>query len=126
MSIERVLLWIPRLLAMAFALFLAMFATDVTLEGTDFIQTSTAFIAHLLPSACVVLILVLGWKRDGLAALGFLLLAGAFFIALSGWRNPVALPLTLPPLGICLAFLARMQLIRRSSSATGPDSGATQ
>jgi hypothetical protein len=66
----------------------------------------------------VLVILVVGWRRDGLAALGFLLLAGTFFVALSGWRSPQALMLVLPPLGVGLAFAARMWLIRKSNGAS--------
>ena len=105
-------LWIPRLLAIALAIFLAMFATDVFLEGNDYWQTSEDFVKHLIPAFSVVLILIIGWKRDGLAALGFLVLAVAYFVALSGWEHvPETLTLTLPPLGISLAFFARMRLL---------------
>ncbi|MBE0635338.1 hypothetical protein IH601_05030 [Candidatus Bipolaricaulota bacterium] len=117
-TLERLLLWMPRVLAMALALFLAMFAMDAYVEGAGFLETSRDFFAHLLPSFCVLVILVVGWRRDGLAALGFLLLAGTFFVALSGWRSPQALMLVLPPLGVGLAFAARMWLIRKSNGAS--------
>lgn len=107
------ILWIPRILAVALAFFLAMFAMDVYLEGKDFLQTSEAFIVHLIPAFCVIALLVIGWRRDGLASIGFLLLALAFFVALSGWKNVGnSLMLTLPPLGISLAFYARLRLLK--------------
>lgn len=115
-----VLLWTPRVLAMALALFLAMFAMDVYFEGKDFWETSGAFVTRLLPSLCVISILAIGWRRDGLAALGFLVLAIAYFVAMSGWRNlPEALILTLPPLGVSLAFYARMRLLKGSNTKSG-------
>lgn len=112
-----VLLWTPRVLAMGLALFLSMFAMLVFLEGKGFWETSGAFITHLIPSFCVIAILVIGWRRDGLAALGFLALAIAYFAAFAGWRHlPESLIPTLPPLGISLAFCARMRLLKSSNT----------
>lgn len=112
-QIDTVVLWVPRALAIAFALFLAMLAADVYLQGNDFWQTSRTFFQHLIPAVGVIVILIVGWHRDDLAVIGYLILAGAFFIALSGWRNIAnALTLALPPLGISLAFYARLRLLR--------------
>lgn len=110
--LERVILWLPRVMAIAFAVYLALFATSVFLEGGSFAETTNAFVSHLLPAFCVVLLVIIGWRRDGLAAIGFAILAIAFFIALKAWSNPAALMIfTLPPVGICVAFLARMLLL---------------
>ena len=115
--VTTAILWIPRVLAMILAILLAMFAVDVFLEGNDFWQTSEDFVTHLIPSLSVVIILIVGWRRDGLASIGFLVLGVAYFVALSGWKHvPETLALTLPPLGISLAFFARMQLLKSSRS----------
>ncbi len=110
-----IVLWIPRMLAIVFALMMAMFAMDVFVEGNSFLPTTEAFVLHLIPAACVLVILVLGWRRDGFASLGFLVLGLAYFLAVSGWKHlPGSLVLALPPLGISLAFFARMRLLDRS------------
>lgn len=115
-----VLLWTPRVLAMALALFLAMFAMDVFLEGNDYWKTSGDFVKHLIPSLCVIAILAIGWHRDGLAALGFLVLAIAYFVVFTGWKHlPASLIFSLPPLGISIAFYARMRLLKDSKMRTG-------
>lgn len=115
-----VLLWTPRALAMALALFLAMFAMDVFVEGKEFWETSGDFVTHLIPSGCVIAILAIGWRRDGLAALGFLALSIAYFVAIAGWQHlPDSLILALPPLGISLAFYARMRLMRDAKMKAG-------
>jgi hypothetical protein len=115
--ITTAVLWIPRLLAMILAMLLAMFAMDVFLEGNSFWQTSEDFVTHLIPAFSVVVILVIGWRRDGLASIGFLVLAVAYFVALSGWEHiPETLTLTLPPLGISLAFYARMRLLSSTNT----------
>lgn len=117
--IRTTILWIPRVLAMILAILLAMFAMDVFLEGNDFWQTSEDFVTHLIPALSVVIILVIGWRRDGLASIGFLVLAVAYFVALSGWKHvPETLTLTLPPLGISLAFFARMRLLRSANTGS--------
>ncbi len=118
--ITTVVLWIPRVLAIALAFFLAMFALDVFVEGNNYWETSGDFVTHLIPSLCVIAILAIGWHRDGLAALGFLALAIVYFVALSGWRHlPDSLILTLPPLGISLAFYARMRLLKGVTTKAG-------
>jgi len=114
------LLWTPRVLAMALAFFLAMFAMDVFLDGNDYWETSGDFVKHLVPSLCVIAILAIGWRRDGLAALGFLTLAIAYFVVFAGWKHlPASLVISLPPLGISLAFYARMRLLKDSKTKTG-------
>lgn len=108
-----VLLWMPRVLAIVLAVFLAMFAMDVYFEGMGFWETSGAFVERLIPSLCVIAILAVGWRRDGLAAIGFVVLAIAYCVAFSAWKHlPESLTLTLPPLGISLAFYARMRLLK--------------
>jgi len=115
-----VLLWTPRVLAIVLAIFLSMFAMDVFLEGKDFWETSGAFVTHLVPAFCVLAILMIGWRRDGLAVLGFLALAIAYFVAFEGWKHlPESLVLTLPPLGISLSFYARMRLMKHAKSKAG-------
>lgn len=112
-----VVLWTPRILAMALAMFLAMFAMDVFLEGNDYWQTTEAFVLHLIPALCVIIILAIGWHRDGLSSIGYLILSIAYFVASSGWKSlPSSLVLVLPPLGISLAFYARMRLLTRQKT----------
>lgn len=119
-TITIVVLWTPRVLAMALALFLSMFAMDVFLDGKGYWETSGDFVTHLVPAFCVIAILAIGWRRDGLASLGFLTLAIAYFVTLAGWRHlPDSLVLALPPLGISLAFYARMRLLRSVTTKTG-------
>lgn len=115
--ITTLLLWMPRMLALVLALFLAMMAMHVYLEGKDFGETSQAFVTNLVPSLCVLSLIAIGWRRDGLSALGFLALAIAYFVAFSGWEHlPGSLILTLPPLGISLAFYARMRLLKTTDT----------
>jgi len=123
-GIVRALLWLPRVLAAAFAAFLALFALTAFFEGMEFWQTTETFISNLIPSFCVIALLLLGWRRDGLASQGFLVLAVAYFVAFSGWKTlPESLLSIFPPLGISTAYLARMLLLKEVRDAESESLG---
>ncbi len=108
----KAILWLPRILAIVWAVYLSAFAVAAALtENLEYFEMSRTFMSHLIPSFCILVILFIGWRRDGLASLGFLLTGIAYFIALSGWRNASAVfLLCVPSLGLSLAFFARMRL----------------
>lgn len=68
------LTWTPRLLAMAFIAFLALFALDVFGEYTTIWETFVALFMHLLPKIILLLALVIAWRWK--------LLGGVIFFAL--------------------------------------------
>ncbi len=109
-----ILLWTPRVLAMAFILLMSMYTVDVFADGREFWATGAAFVQRLVPAFSALFVLLLGWRRDGLAALGFLALSVAYVVALGGWGAlPDSAVLVVPPAGISLAFFARMKLLQR-------------
>lgn len=73
-SARRLLFWSPRVLAIAFALFVSLFALDVLGEGGGFRHTTVALAMHLIPAALVVIALALAWRWEWVG--------GALFIAL--------------------------------------------
>ncbi|MBI5831510.1 MAG: hypothetical protein HZB16_04260 [Armatimonadetes bacterium] len=62
------LFWVPRVLALAYTLFLALFALDVFEPGKPAGQVLTALVMHLLPNALVLLVLALAWRRPVVGA----------------------------------------------------------
>ena len=95
---------------------MAMYTVDVFVDGRSFLDTGNDFLLRLVPAFSALCILLVGWRRDGLAALGFLVLSLAYLIALHGWRSfPESAALFVPPMGISLSFFARMKLVRRMS-----------
>jgi len=71
----HILCWTPRVLGMAFAAFLTLFATDaLTLPG-DAAHKALALLMHLLPTLAVLAALAAAWRREWLAALILPLLA---------------------------------------------------
>jgi hypothetical protein len=91
-----VLRWLPRLLAILYALFLSLFAFDVW-EGVSFWQGLAGFVVHLLPVYFVLFALVVGWSWPRVGGVLFLALAVGFSLAF-GWREAALLAMMAGPL----------------------------
>lgn len=68
---RRMLYWTPRGLCIAYALFLAVFSLDVFSEHLGFWQTLSALAIHNIPSALIVVILVVAWRREWIGTVLF-------------------------------------------------------
>jgi hypothetical protein len=87
---------LPRILAIAMALFLAVFALDVWEEHTTMIARAEALFIHLLPSILIVLALFLSWKKPRWGAIIFTFL-GALYL-FNEWGHWRAIGLLAAPL----------------------------
>jgi len=67
---KRILLWSPRVLCIAFAVFLSLFALDVFNEHLGFTRTLLALVIHMKWPGMVVLALLLSWKWEWVGAVG--------------------------------------------------------
>jgi|ERR1019366_5417000 hypothetical protein len=56
--------WTARIISIAFAVFISIFAMDVFSEGYGFWNTALALFMHLIPTFLIILILILSWKRE--------------------------------------------------------------
>ena len=83
----RIIRWLPRLLAMLYALFLSLFAFDVFGEGYGPGETILALLIHLIPTFLVMVALVVAWRREGIGAMLFFFLAvsAIIFTRGNGW-----------------------------------------
>jgi hypothetical protein len=68
---KRVLFWAPRVLTVAFAMFLALFALDVFGEGYTGWRLLLALVMHLKWPAMVAAVLVLAWRWEWVGTLLF-------------------------------------------------------
>ena len=106
--------WAPRILAIAFGLFLSVFALD-SFSGHGSIWVKLAhFAIHLIPSAIYALILVLAWRWEWVGAVLFAVL-GALYIATMGrhrldWNLVIAGPLFVLAALFLVAWLRRAEL----------------
>jgi hypothetical protein len=82
----RVLLWIPRILGIAVALFVGMFALDAFSEGRPFVQALGDFLVHLLPCALLLGLVAASWHRPWIGALAFAGLAVLYALAVGSQR----------------------------------------
>ena len=108
-SAARLLYWSPRVLAIAFAIFLSLFALDVFKEFHGLWRLALAFAIHLVPALIVVAVLVAAWKWEWIGAVVFALLA-AWYSWTAVHRHflswPIFLGIPLPLLVIAGLFLA--------------------
>jgi hypothetical protein len=72
---KRVVFWTPRIICIAFAVFLSIFAMDVFSMPVDFWHKALALLVHLIPTALVLIALTVGWRREWIGAVVFPLLA---------------------------------------------------
>lgn len=67
--------WLPRVLTIIYILFLALFAFDV-FEGDQSVwKKALGFLIHLVPNFVLIVILIISWKREWIAAILFSVLA---------------------------------------------------
>jgi hypothetical protein len=79
---KRLLFWTPRVLGIAFALFLSLFALDVFEPGRGFWPTLAALLIHLIPVFFLLATLAVAWRWEWVgtvifAALGILYIVWA-------------------------------------------------
>jgi len=77
---KRFLYWTPRVLGILFALFITLFAFDVFAEGLSVPKVILALLLHLIPTAVIVIVLIISWRREWVGAIVNVALAGAYLI----------------------------------------------
>lgn len=75
---EKYLLWSPRIIALAFAALLALFALDAFSMDKSLGEQVGGFLIHLLPAFATIVILTIAWKYRVVGGFLFLLLGIVF------------------------------------------------
>ena len=78
------LFWSPRVLSIAFAVFLSVFALDVFKEGLGLWQTAIALAMHLIPTAIFLVALILAWRWEWVGGVFYPALAAVYAV----WSLP--------------------------------------
>ena len=86
---RSLLFWMPRILAIAFALFVSVFALDVFGDAQGLLNTTIALLMHLVPTAVLLLTLAAAWRMEWIGAIVYAAL-GAFYIASAWGRFPTS------------------------------------
>ena len=76
MNAKKIMMWIPRVLAILFAVFISIFALDSFEFG--FPQVIVALFMHLIPTYVLVGLTTVSWKKPFYGGIGFIMLAIAF------------------------------------------------
>ena len=84
--VKRLLFWSPRVLCIAFALFLSLFALDVFNEGLGLWKTNLALSIHLFPTAFVVVVLAFSWRWEWVG--GILYIAAGILYLIQARHHP--------------------------------------
>ena len=82
MDKRKIIYWLPRILSIAFVLFLSLFSLDVVGEYSGW-EMVVAFLMHLLPSIFLLVVTAIAWKYDLVGAIVFLGFA-IFYISAVG------------------------------------------
>jgi uncharacterized membrane protein YhhN len=101
------LFWAPRVLGIAFLLFLSLFSFDVLEEGRSVWQITVDLLAHLTPVFVLGAVLALAWRWEWVGAL-FFTLAGCLYTYWAAQRGHIewALIIALPVFVVAVLFLA--------------------
>jgi hypothetical protein len=79
-KINKFIFWTPRILAILFILFLAMFSLDIFDGNYGFWGTIVGLFMHNIPSMLLLIVLIISWKHELVGAIVFIL-AGILYIA---------------------------------------------
>ena len=87
-NLRGILFWAPRVLGILFILFISLFALDIFDMGLGFWDTIVGLFMHLLPSIVMTVALIIGWRREWVAALGYFAFAVWYILFASGREMP--------------------------------------
>ena len=79
--------WTPRILAIIFIAFLALFSLDVFGTEMGFWETLAGFLIHNIPVFILIATLAVSWKRELVGAVVFIL-AGLLYIFFAAKNAP--------------------------------------
>ena len=96
MRSAQLAVWSPRVLGIAMAAFLGLFALDAFQEGQPLAAAAAAFALHLVPALVVLALVAVAWKREWIGAMGFVGLAVLYAASVGGrldWVLAISGPL---------------------------------
>ena len=125
--LAAILRWTPRIGVLIFAAFMSLFALDVFGQGTSLWETTVGLMMHLIPTALLLVVLLVAWRWPWIGGVAFLLVAGLFVLQFGGgWGSEWSLYLLFvgTPALMGALFLANWWL-RDDMGASDTGIGAT-
>lgn len=77
---NKVLCWIPRVVALLFILFISLFALDSFGTGESLGMMFLGFLIHLIPSLVLIVALVVAWRCEKIGGWLFILIGVVFTV----------------------------------------------
>jgi hypothetical protein len=111
--LKQLLFWSPRVLSIAFVVFISLFALDAFSEGHGFWLTMPAVIIHLIPTVIVTVAIVISWRREWIGGVVFIAI-GLFYLFTNlrhvSWILTISGPLLLIGILFFINWLFRKDL----------------
>ena len=82
--LKQLVYWSPRILGLLFAAFISLFALDVFDGQHGFWDTAIALGMHLIPTAILLVLLVLSWRWEWIGGVAFPALGLLYLIGFWG------------------------------------------
>ncbi|MFA5127200.1 MAG: hypothetical protein WC465_04380 [Patescibacteria group bacterium] len=82
-TINKFIYWAPRILAILFILFLALFSFDVIGMQAGFWPTILGLLMHNIPSFILLVVLLISWKHEIVGFIAFMLAGFVYIIMLT-------------------------------------------
>ena len=103
LTLKKFIYWSPRILWLAFAIFISLFALDVFEPGIPFWRALGGFFIHLIPTYILLIVLLLAWRWECIGAVSALVLALLYIFVMSHgqlhWSEYLAIVLPLLIIG---------------------------
>ena len=119
LAARRTLYWTPRVISIVFAVFISLFALDVFQGHAAPAQVALALAMHLVPTALVVVALVIAWRWEWVGAVLYFGLAVLYVVVMHerarwDWYLLIAGPAVLVGVLFLLGWLFRRELRART------------
>jgi len=128
---DNLICWTPRILAILYILFLALFSLDVLDMNIGFWETAAGLFIHNIPALLLLVVLIISWRHEivggavfTLAAMAFVAMQTADLVYHPSRAGALASVMTMltiagPPLLVGILFVIAW---RRKRSRVTPDS----
>lgn len=103
--IKSTLYWIPRILGLIFALFISLFSLDVFSIPRPLSEQLVALLIHLIPTAVILVVLLIANRFGLFGGLLFLLIGAAYIYQTWGYGWGISLTFGGVPILIGILFI---------------------
>ena len=118
MKTQQVLtVWFPRVLAVAYALFIALFSFDVFSSDSSLLDKLGGFLIHNIPTFVILFALWLSWKKPMYGGATFIVISAIFTIFFRTYQRwDTFVLISAPILLIGILFILNKKIINNGDN----------